>query len=103
MARRASALPFTPCTQREKVKLLHPCLHGCGKPRHQHMLQSKALCLTMVPTQTHADAPRRVFVSAGSHTPHQQLRRYISVRCEDGGSVPQPSKVSYHWLMWGHI
>lgn len=54
-------------------------------------------------TTTHTDAPRRVFVSASSHTPHQQLRRYISERCEDRGSVPQPSKVSYLCLMWGHI
>lgn len=37
----------------------------------------------MAPTQTRTDTPRRVFVSAGSHTPHYQLRRYITEHCED--------------------
>lgn len=51
----------------------------------------------------HTDTPRRVFVLVGSHTPHHQLRRYVTVHCEDWGKVPRPATLPPHWLIGWHL
>ncbi len=99
LARLVSMFPCMPILTKGWGQAVAPLSPWLWERQHRHMLQSQDLRLTMAPTQTHTDTPRRVFVSAGSHTPPYQLRRFVIVHCDDWGKVPRPSKLSYHWLI----
>lgn len=57
----------------------------------------------LLPKHTQTHATRRAFVLAGSHTPHYQLRRYVTVHCEDWGKVPRPPILPYDRLIGWHL
>lgn len=90
---------FRSHSQRNKVKLSHPHVPSTpvGTPAPEHAA-AVALCHTMA----HRNTKTCLCVDIFSHSslPAEELRHCVLLVLRlEGGKVPQPPELSYHWLI----